>query len=179
VPVGSYVIRQVLPVGYTQSTPTGAAGISVNVTAGAKLTGKNFKDVLHTKLTGKTIGTAGSYKNSGTTIAKATDGNLSTFFDGPTANGNWVGLDFGVSKTISEIAFDPRSGYGSRMVGGKFQISTSANFSSGVTTVYTITSSPPAGVLTTFQLSSPVQARYIRYLSPNGSYGDISEFEVF
>ena len=62
-------------------------------------------------------------------------GNLSTYFDGSTANGNWVGLDLGSSKSISEFTFAPRSGYASRMVGGEFQVSTTANFSSGVTTV--------------------------------------------
>jgi hypothetical protein len=131
------------------------------------------------KLTGTTIGTPGSYQNDGNTIAKATDGNVSTFFDGPTANGNWVGLDLGNSKTIAHIAYAPRSGYASRMVGGEIQISTTANFTSGVTTIYTIKTTPTTGSLTTVTLSSPVTARYIRYLSPNGSYGGISEFQAF
>ena len=65
------------------------------------------------------------------------------------------------------------------MVGGEFQISTTANFSSGVTTIYTITSAPVTGSLTYVTLTNPATARYIRYLSPNGSYGDIGEFQVF
>ncbi len=130
-------------------------------------------------MNGTTIGTAGSYQNDGLTIAKATDGNLSTEFVGPTANGNWVGYDLGSSKTISQIKYAPQSGWTSRLVGGQIQVSTTANFSSGVTTIYTITSAPPAGSLTTVTLSTPATARYIRYLGPNGSYGDIAEFEVF
>jgi hypothetical protein len=132
-----------------------------------------------TKLTGTTIGTAGSYGNSGNTIAKAVDGNLSTFFDGPVANGDWVGLDLGSSKTIGQISFAPRSGFASRMVGGEFQISTTANFTSGVTTIYTITTAPVTGSLTTITLSSPVTARYVRYLSPNGGYGDVAEISFY
>ncbi len=132
-----------------------------------------------TKLTGTTVGTVGSYKGSGNTIAKATDGNLSTFFDGPTANGNVVGLDLGTQQQITAIAFAPRSGYDSRMVGGVFQVSTTADFSSGVTTVYTVTSAPADGKLTTVTLSSPVVGRYVRYLSPNGSEGDVAEVQFF
>ncbi len=127
------------------------------------------------KFTGTTIGTPGSYSNSGNTIAKATDGNLATYFDGPTANGDWIGLDLGSVKTVKQITFAPRSGYSSRMVGSVFQASTTANFSSGVTTLYTISSAPALNQLTTITLKSGVTARYFRYLSPNGSYGDIAE----
>jgi hypothetical protein len=130
-------------------------------------------------LIGTTIGTSGSYENDGNTSAKATDGNLTTFFDGPAANGNWVGLDLGATESIQQISFAPRLGFASRMVGGEFQISTTANFSSGVTTIYTITATPAAGGLTTISLTSPVTARYVRYLSPNGSYGNIAEIAFF
>ena len=48
------------------------------------------------------------------------DGNLSTFFDGPDATGDWVGLDFGVgvSNVIGQINYWPRISEASRMVGG-------------------------------------------------------------
>ena len=131
------------------------------------------------QLTGTTIGTAGSYQDQGNTIAKATDGNLNTFFDGPTANGNTVGLDLGTQQSVDEIAFAPRAGYASRMVGGVFQASTSADFSTGVTTLYTVTAAPASGSLTTVFLSTPVTARYVRYLSPNGSNGDVAEVQFF
>ena len=181
VPAGAYIVRQVLAAGYAQTTPASGYGIHITVSNGGALVNQNFVDSyqkVYSKLTGTTIGTAGSYKNIGNTIAMATDGNLSTFFDGPTANGNWVGLDLGSSKTINQIMFAPRSGYASRMVGGVFQISTAADFSTGVTTLYTIAVAPTSGSLTTVTLSSPVTARYIRYLSPSNSYGDISEFDV-
>jgi hypothetical protein len=126
-------------------------------------------------LSGTVIGTSGSYLNEGNTIAKAVDGNLSTFFDGPVANGDWVGLDLGSAQSIGQISFAPRSGFASRMVGGVFQASTTSNFSSGVTTLYTITTAPTNGVLTTVTLSTPTTARYVRYLSPNGGWGDVAE----
>jgi hypothetical protein len=135
--------------------------------------------VTHTKLTGTVIGTSGSWDNSGNTVAKAFDGNLSTFFDGPVANGNWAGLDLGSAKSISEISYAPRSGWASRMVGGTFQVSNSATFSSGVVNIYTITSTPVTGSLTTVSVSVSGTYRYVRYVGPNGSYGDVSELDFY
>ena len=130
-----------------------------------------------TQLTGTTVGTAGSYQNQGNTIAKAMDGNPNTFFDGPTANGDFIGLDFGTQQDLDQIRFAPRSGYASRMVGGEFQVSTSADFSTGVATVYTVTAAPASGSLTTVTLASPAVGRYVRYLAPNGSEGDVAEVQ--
>jgi hypothetical protein len=178
IPAATYHVDWLPVVGFSAISPSSGSRVAI-VATGQTLTGQNFALNVKTKRTGTTIGTAGSYGNSGNTIAKATDGNLSTFFDGPTANGDWVGLDLGSAKTISQIAFAPRSGYTSRMDGGKFQISTSANFTTGVTTLYTISSAPTAGSLTILNLASTVTARYVRYLGPNGGYGDIAEFQVF
>ena len=104
--------------------------------------------VLNTRLTGTTIGTAGSYKNAGNTASKATDGNPNTFFDAPTAGGAFVGLDLGSAKAVSQIEFAPRAGYESRMLGGVFQASNSATFATA-TTVYTVSATPASGSLTT------------------------------
>ncbi len=82
------------------------------------------------QLTGTTIGTAGSYRNDGNTIAKATDGNLNTFFDGPTANGDVVGLDLGTQQRIDQIRLRPprrvRQPHGRRRVPGSAPRPTSA-----------------------------------------------------
>ncbi|HEY5705410.1 MAG TPA: PA14 domain-containing protein [Terrimicrobiaceae bacterium] len=47
------------------------------------------------KLTGTGFGTPGSWSNVGNTFAKALDGNVNTFFDGPNSDGNYVGIDAG------------------------------------------------------------------------------------
>jgi hypothetical protein len=132
-----------------------------------------------TKLTGTVIGTPGSYNNHGTTIAQAFDNNLSTFFDGPTANGNWVGLDLGTAKSIKQISYAPRAGLATRMVGGVFQASNSADFSTGVVTLDTITTAPVANVLTTVSINVLGTYRYVRYLSPANSYGNIAELAFY
>ncbi len=89
------------------------------------------------------------YQSNGNTIAMATDGNLTAYFDGPTANGNWVGLDLGAATSVSQIQYAPRAGWTSRIVGSIFQASNTADFSGGVVNLYTVTTAPAAGTLTT------------------------------
>jgi hypothetical protein len=142
--------------------------------------GSNFATVNVTvtgALTGTVIGTAGSYRNHGTTIANVFDGNLSTYFDAPTANGNWVGLDLGKAYTINQINFAPRAGFASRMIGGEFQASNDPNFKTGVVPLATVTTAPPVGVYTTASVSVPGGFRYVRYLAPANSYGNVAEIQ--
>ena len=132
-----------------------------------------------TQLTGTTYGTSGSYANSGNTIAKATDGSLSTYFDSAQANGSAVGIDLGSARVVSQIKFAPRSGYASRMVGGVFQASSDVNFASNVVTVYTVSATPASGSLTAVPTGTTTAYRYWRYVGPNGGYGNIAEFQLF
>jgi fibronectin type 3 domain-containing protein len=132
------------------------------------------------ELTGAIIGTSGSYNNSGNTITNVFDNNLGTFFDGPTANGCWAGLDFGagVSNVITQINYCPRSASGSRMVGGIFQGANQPNFSDAVT-LYTVTTTPASGVFTPASIANTAVFRYVRYLSPNGGWGNVAELQFF
>ncbi len=126
-------------------------------------------------LTGTPIGTGGSYRNQGNTIARVFDGNLNTFFDGPTGSGNWVGLDLGTPQAIAQITFAPRAAYSSRMVGGTFQASNTQDFSSGVVTLFTVSSAPKERVLTTVNVKTTSGYRYVRYVSPTNGCGNIAE----
>ena len=128
------------------------------------------------KLTGTAIGTAGSI--GGNTFANALDGNLSTYVDSTTANGAYVGLDLGTAKVIKQLAYAPRATLARRMVGGFFQGSNSADFSNA-TTLLTIAAAPPDGVLTTVSITNPTAFRYVRYLAPTGSFGNIAEAQFF
>jgi autotransporter-associated beta strand protein len=135
----------------------------------------------HPKLTGTIIGTAGSWDNLGNTITNVFDNDLTTFFDAPDpGNGDWVGLDFGagVSNVIALINYCPRSGFESRMVGGIFQGANQANFS-GAVTLFTVTSQPPAGVFTSVNITNASAFRYVRYLAPSSSWGNVAELEFY
>jgi regulation of enolase protein 1 (concanavalin A-like superfamily) len=128
--------------------------------------------------TGTWIGTAGTYGGN-MTGDKAYDANIDTFFDGPSSsggNGLWTGLDLGAPRPVAGLRFTPRTGWASRMTGGQFQAADNTNFT-GATTLYTIPSNPIYTNMMRVALASPVTARYVRYLSPNGGWGNVAEVE--
>lgn len=132
------------------------------------------------KLTGMLIGTPGSWNNNAATTKEATvDGSLATFFDAPTGTA-WVGYDLGEegSRAITKIRYAPRSSHASRMVGGMFQGSDLADFSTA-TTLFTVTAVPAVGVYTEQTITNVTAFRYVRYISPATGYGNVAEVEFY
>ena len=132
------------------------------------------------KLNGTIIGTAGSWGNSGNAITNVFDSNLNTFFDAPTGNGDWVGLDFsaGVSNVVTQINYCPRSGFESRMVGGIFQGANNTNFT-GAVTLFTVAAQPNSGAFTSVNVTNATAFRCVRYLAPDGGFGNVAELEFY
>ena len=129
------------------------------------------------KLIGAVIGTTGSWNNGGNTREKAFDGNTATYFDSPT-DVSWTGLSLDKSYNITGINFFPREGATSRMIGGKFQGSNTADFSSGVEDLATITIEPTLEWnCITVNSNSPY--KYVRYLCPSGGFGNVAEIEFY
>ena len=129
-----------------------------------------------TALSGALIGTDGSGANLGNTKDRARDGDLATFFDAPVASTGWVGLDAGGPTRLTALRYAPRTGYTTRMIGGKFQASDTPDFSSGVLDLHTVTSAPAAGVYTLVTFSAPTAARrYFRYLGPTDGWCNVAE----
>ena len=132
------------------------------------------------KIAGTGFGTPGSYDGaSSDTFLGALDGNTNTFFDAPGPNGNFVGIDQGgpIAPGPGMVRFYPRLGSPDRMVGGIFQ---GSNDNSTYTNLYTITSQPADGAYTEAPLSAdPKSFRYLRYLAPNNSYGNIAELAFY
>ncbi len=137
-----------------------------------------------TKLTGTVIGTPGSYQDGGSDKAKAFDGDTETYFDAPedtNGNGVWVGIDLGEGKDaqLAKIRFYPRSDFGTRMVGGKFQGSDTADFSKNVVDLFTIANEPLGGEWTdATKIESDKKFRYLRYLAPDDGWGNVAEIEL-
>ncbi|MGV3531160.1 MAG: endo-beta-N-acetylglucosaminidase, partial [Chthoniobacteraceae bacterium] len=133
------------------------------------------------RLTGTVIGTTGSYQNNGRTRNNVFDQNTATFFDGPTADDVWAGLDLGPGneRSITAIRYYPRSAWSRRMLGGVFQASDSADFSSNVVTLASLPLTPVEGVYSTIAVSDPRRFRYVRYLSPDGSHGNVAEVSFY
>jgi hypothetical protein len=133
------------------------------------------------KLSGIVIGTAGSFGNSGNTIARAFDQNLTTFFDAPAVSGAWVGLDFGVgvSNVIGQINYWPRAGYSQRMLGGIFQGDNNSTFSDPVTLFIIATAPPEGGIVTSQTIANTNAFRFVRYVGPANGSCNVAELEFF
>jgi len=130
-------------------------------------------------LKGTLIGTDGTY-GGGNTKEKAVDGNIDSYFDGPVdaADESWLGYDFGVEKWITRVLYCPRTGYSDRMVGGLFQGANTTNFNDAVN-LFTVTTAPEEGTMTEQFVSTPDTFRYVRYLGPTNSYGNVAEVEFY
>ncbi|MFC0772142.1 LamG-like jellyroll fold domain-containing protein [Terrimonas alba] len=132
------------------------------------------------KLTGALIGTNGSWgNNAATTKAAAVDGNLATFFDAPTGTA-WVGYDLGANNNnvITRLRYAPRANFAPRMVGGMFQGSNVADFSTA-TTLFTVTAQPTVGVYTEQAIADTTAFRYVRYISSSTGFGNVAEVEFY
>ncbi len=185
--IGAYEIY-VAPTAVTVANASGTAGQTVTLSAalgnpgGAGLSGRTLSFSVDGAAAGTAVtnsaGTAAlPYAiPAGTTVGGHA---LSASFAGDMTNSASSGigtLTVAAAGPVpaSQARFAPRVGWGSRMVGGKFQGS-----SDGVsyTTLATITQAPPDNQLTTLTFASPAAYRFLRYLAPNGAYGNISELE--
>ncbi len=88
-----------------------------------------------------------------------------------------MGIDIEeVQGLVTTARIYPRSSFTSRMQGGKFQ---GSNDNSSWTDLGSITTVPPESSWTSYNLTSTTTWRYLRYLSPAGGYGNISELEFY
>src|SRR5690606_28308619 len=117
-------------------------------------------------------------RDSGAEKFTVFDRSLKNYFDPPTENA-WVGLDLGSGgeAVIKGVKYCPRKGAADRMIGGKFQGSSSADFSTGAVDLFTVQSEPQAGVLTTQRISSDTPLRYLRYIAPPDGWCNVAEIE--
>jgi lysophospholipase L1-like esterase len=130
------------------------------------------------KFQGTGIGSPGSYGGSGLTFDKALDGDASTFFDAPSANGQWVGLDLGAAKVVKKVRYIPRASWAARMVDGIIQAANAPDFSDAVN-LFTITEVPVEGSYTTARFENNQMYQYYRFLSPTNGYGNVAEIEFW
>jgi hypothetical protein len=132
------------------------------------------------KLTGTPFGTSPAWNNGTETFDKAFDDNVNTFFDYQNSDGGYTGIDLGENKAskITLIRYYPRSGFPERMIGGKFQGSNTLRNNEYVD-LYAITNQPEENVFTEIAIKNTNSYRYLLYISPNGSYCNVSEIEFY
>lgn len=132
------------------------------------------------RLFGTAIGSDYSYDHCGATNEILFDGSLGNFIDIGQSGGGWAGLDLGsgVSAVITGVKYCPRKDFANAIVGGKFQASNTADFSGGVIDLYTITTAPSEGVLTSRAVNSGSAYRYVRYIqSANNGWNTAAEVQ--
>jgi hypothetical protein len=81
-------------------------------------------------------------------------------------------------KQVTSIRYFPRASFAGRMLNGVFQGSNTNDFSVAVN-LYTITSTPPAGVYTTQAITVTNAFSYVRYLAPTNGSGNVAELEFY
>lgn len=153
------------------------------VSPASEVTAVAVYPIVKAVLTGRVIGTEGSWGNNSQTQRDAVfDGNLSTFFDAPKGHESdaWVGLDLGdgQSARLMEIRFCPRDRYASRMNGGRFQGANSADFSDAAD-LHVVSTTPVTGSLTSVAIADMGRYRYLRYLTPANGSCNVSEIVFF
>ena len=134
------------------------------------------------QLSGTIIGSPDSYSSAGADITCLFDGSLQNFYDAYDVSGDWGGLDLGRSNVITQVAYCPRAAFSGRMVGGQFQGANVPDFSSGVVTLFTISSGPAdtSPPTLTYQTVSNTNAfRYVRYLGPANGSCNAAEIQFF
>ena len=77
------------------------------------------------------------------------------------------------------VPHHPTRVVGVHKVGGKFQGSSSADFSTGVIDLFTISTRPNPGALTRVAITVKTPFRYVRYLSPEEGCGNVAEVEFW
>ena len=137
------------------------------------------------KLSGAIIGTSDTYdyttyscSKTVNTPANVFDGNFNTYLAGCDRNNVWAGLDLAEPHVITEIAYCPRADWQSRLVLGVFEGANNPDFGDAIP-FFVITQKPPYNTFTRQTISCSRAFRYVRYVGPNDSKGNIAEIEFY
>jgi len=155
---------------------TGTATLTVTTDEGSKTASStvNVKSATELLLTGIQFDNIDPYGGAGTDGAVAFDGSTANFVDANAAGGGYTGLNFGRVLNITKIKFFPRNNWAGRMNGGKFQ---GSNNDIDYTDIYTLNDTPASDVWTELTVNENYQ--YVRYLSPDNGYCNVSEIEFW
>ena len=110
---------------------------------------------------------------------KASDGDVTTYFDYASANGGYTGIDLGAGHAarVTKIRFVPRSNQPARMTGGVFQGCTDGP-ATGCHDLATVNWRPTYD-WQQITVTDPGTYRWLRYLGPDGGYCNVAEVQYY
>ena len=118
------------------------------------------------------------YTSTPDLVNRAFDNNLETYYSYHEATSAVVAMDLGPGNAdvISIIRFYPRPGYETNMIGGRFQGSITSE-TEGYEDLHIIQDVPPVLEFTRADVLNTNAFRWLRYVGPEGTFGDITEIE--
>ena len=108
----------------------------------------------------------------------AFDQNASTYFSGNSRDCAWAGLDLGEPCIITKVGWMPRSGYVSRMQLGVFEGANDPDFMDALPLMI-IRVPGQAEQMNYAEVTCSRGFRYVRYVGPSGSFGNVAELEFY
>ena len=127
------------------------------------------------KLSGTMMGSASGVNNG---VAKAFDGDPSTYYSSSSASMTWVGLDLGSPKIITQIGFQPPKGSSSKMLLGVFEGANQPDFMDAIP-LHFIAFEPMAGEMNYVTVNVSRGVRYVRYVGPANCRSQVAELEFY
>ncbi|HZZ41441.1 MAG TPA: proprotein convertase P-domain-containing protein [Tepidisphaeraceae bacterium] len=133
-----------------------------------------------------TIDPSSSPAANGLSLANVIDGSFNTYYSSTLTNNAQVVFNLGSPQYVTTVKYAPRTTsqvgniftiYGNSMIGGKFQGTNSLNGT--WTDLYTITTAPLSGTLTSAAVTNPNYYQYVRYVGPDGFNSLVSEIQIF
>ncbi len=127
------------------------------------------------------IGTDSSWGDSPANyIQAAFDQDFETFFDAPTGDPAWLGLDLGpgLGRRITGIRYAPRDGHEDRGVGATIQGANEADLGDAEV-LLTLEEEQSSGEWSTFNIDHDDYFRYVFYEGPDDAHTDISGIEFY
>ena len=109
---------------------------------------------------------------------KAFDGKSNTYFVGKTKDYAWSGLDLGECYVITKVGWMPRGGYANRMLLGVFEGANDPDFMDALPLTI-IRDAGQSGKMSYAEITCSRGFRYVRYVGPSGSYGNVSELKFY
>ncbi|MEO5715439.1 MAG: glycoside hydrolase family 97 N-terminal domain-containing protein [Luteolibacter sp.] len=138
------------------------------------------RPVLTNRLTGVVVGSTGTFAGSKNTREMVYDNDVKTYFDASSGNGIWAGVDLGATSasSVTAVRFFPREQWSDRMVGGVFQGANHSDFSDAEM-LAKVDINPRSEDYTILAVKCERTFRYLRYLSPDGGWGNVAEVQFY